>query len=164
MAYITCSSEDLGRQDIRHTLLCPPLCAHRLHRSHGRMTAFLIMSLQRTATQIFHWRTQPAGRSDLSEHDCSPYYSSWLWLWSLTCVSSWSMFHLLFFIWIVSIWITVFPEFPYYNIMYYFIFADYSVQLLAMYYMFLFSHIFIHTDTFWLLVVYCCQVGVRPGL
>lgn len=87
MAYIACSSENLGRQDIRHTPLCPPLCAHRPHRSYGRMAAFLIKSLQRTAAQIFHWRTQPAGHSDL--FDYSNYFGSWLWLWSLTCVSSW---------------------------------------------------------------------------
>lgn len=77
-----------GRQDIRHTLLCPPLCAHRLHRLHGRMTGSLIMSPQGTAAQIFHWRTQPAGHSDLSELHCPPCFGSWLRLWSLTCVSS----------------------------------------------------------------------------
>lgn len=76
-----------SRQDIRHTLLCPPLCAHRLHRSHGRMTGTLITSQQRTAAQILDWRTPPAGRSDLYEPGRSPYFSSWLRLRSLTCVS-----------------------------------------------------------------------------
>lgn len=65
-----------NRQDIRHTLPCPPLCAHRLQGLHGRMTASLIMLLQRTASQSFCYRKQAAGHFDLSDHDCFPLF--WL--------------------------------------------------------------------------------------
>lgn len=65
-----------NRQDIRHTLPCPPLCAHRLQGLHGRMTASLIMLLQRTASQSYCYRKQAAGHFDLSDHNCFPLF--WL--------------------------------------------------------------------------------------
>lgn len=41
-----------SRQDIRHTLLCPPLCARRLYRSHGRMTVSNNVAAEDSSTDL----------------------------------------------------------------------------------------------------------------
>lgn len=82
-----------SRQDICHTLPCPPLCVHRLNISCGRVTASVMgwgrdgnraLPLEDTTCRPL-W---PLWNLSSQVRPRSPNSGTWLGLWSLTCVSS----------------------------------------------------------------------------